>query len=1300
MEEQKLLKRKRKALSENNRIALITTCINLAELYFTTGKYDNAIVEYEIIAAQYKALKKFLDYARSQRMIGEAYCNLRQYRKALTYQNVHLKIAIEEKNKLEEQRAHATIGHTYLTKYGDTQNIEDLHLADKSFKESLAVCERLSGISQREHMDMRGRLYANLAVVEEYMGNYEKAIPLVQKSIGICKTYDIFEQLERGYSILGSIYSKKADYKNAIAQYNLSIEVASRLEDKANLISVALLAKGEIFIKLSDFANAKNALLKAYKLKNKDRDDVEALEQTLKIVAVMTYTEERLLNVNDNDFESKRCLYEKMGDGASSLKVFGTAIEYYKKMLQAATDNQDSEESMGPCYFSLAQTYLDDDQYEKALEFFQKYYQICRNNLKECTSTLLSIAEIMDILGRNSDDVEHNYKQALMLCRQVNDNALQGKVISKYIKYLQKYNLDSKVRELQEDLNQIAYHALSDTESDGTDVQTTSNIGEDINIDDITDVSDTDNKSSETRVTRKRNKTMMIRKNHKGETQLHVACINGNYAAVQQLLEREHLVNVRDNCGWLPIHEACNHGYIEIVKLLVEKGATINDRGGIKCDGVTPLHDAAANGHLEIVEYLIDKGASLIAKKDNGETALHCLENWRKSVENIDPITQTHYQSISKRMIEALERSGHDKDIVMQEDAGNAALVLQSDQMFTNKRKKDINYSLSSSDDESMQIDKNSSEESISDAESPNSGSKATEQYQEVMKSLRYRRFKAKKKNKLKRNVLKRSALLEPEEVGDDWLDDDIERSSSPLYSDQNSTSQINQIQKSKHHQVKPNSFCDDQKVAEADSTTESPKAQKGAIERRNSDISLRKEIDDVVLSVDVRINGKLYRVPVPYISKNTLTIKWLADEAGKRFCRKEGMTPVLELETKNGAVLAEDDNISILFPLGVTLAEEINATIVRWNVPSFTQRYKEACIALNIGENVTLSRIILETSTILDLSNHNFGSTTLKPLCKAINRQINLHHLDLSGNSILNEYVELLCSALPSLENLSTLNLSMNFITGEALHHIANMFTTQTEKSILENLISLDLSFNPLGNESLKHLAIITRHLKLRTLKLIDVDFTAEIFDEFSNRNVELYLDYLEELDLSENEMNKDDLLKFILWIRPANLQVLNVSNNSVTECGLIVETVRIFETNSTPFWKFKTFNFSRCKITDVEIYELLRLLSGAEHFMALNLSYNENLSSISLRRLLDHDHTIKELYLEGCVNILKYFEVTDEVKWKLNENSKIKDLRLSIHSEEDAMKHNVIVNMWKDKYYDRARIISTKHFLRLSVR
>lgn len=74
---------------------------------------------------------------------------------------------------------------------------------------------------------MQARLFANLGFVQECLGNYKDGIQLVQRSIEICKKHDIFEQLERAYTLLGLLYNKINEYSKAIHQYNLAIEVAS-----------------------------------------------------------------------------------------------------------------------------------------------------------------------------------------------------------------------------------------------------------------------------------------------------------------------------------------------------------------------------------------------------------------------------------------------------------------------------------------------------------------------------------------------------------------------------------------------------------------------------------------------------------------------------------------------------------------------------------------------------------------------------------------------------------------------------------------------------------------------------------------------------------------------------------------------------------------------------------------------------------------------------------------------------------------------------------------------------------------
>jgi len=77
-----------------------------------------------------------------------------------------------------------------------------------------------------------------------------------------------------------------------------------------------------------------------------------------------------------------------------------------------------------------------------------------------------------------------------------------------------------------------------------------------------------------------------------------------------------HPLNPQDNNGWTPLHEASNHGHLDVAAALLESGADINNRGGPGCNGMTPLMDAASNGHIEMMTLLIQHRANVIAKDD------------------------------------------------------------------------------------------------------------------------------------------------------------------------------------------------------------------------------------------------------------------------------------------------------------------------------------------------------------------------------------------------------------------------------------------------------------------------------------------------------------------------------------------------------------------------------------------------------------------------------------------------------------------------------------------------------------
>jgi hypothetical protein len=117
------------------------------------------------------------------------------------------------------------------------------------------------------------------------------------------------------------------------------------------------------------------------------------------------------------------------------------------------------------------------------------------------------------------------------------------------------------------------------------------------------------------------------KKNDVGETMVHKAAIKGDVEKVRELLEDNAYVNTTDNNGWTPLHEACNHGHEDIVKLLLtiaDPKAKVNTIGSniVSIDKITPLHDAAENSYASICKLLLEHGANPRLKDVRGRIAL------------------------------------------------------------------------------------------------------------------------------------------------------------------------------------------------------------------------------------------------------------------------------------------------------------------------------------------------------------------------------------------------------------------------------------------------------------------------------------------------------------------------------------------------------------------------------------------------------------------------------------------------------------------------------------------------------
>ncbi|GFQ77336.1 hypothetical protein TNCT_578431 [Trichonephila clavata] len=124
-----------------------------------------------------------------------------------------------------------------------------------------------------------------------------------------------------------------------------------------------------------------------------------------------------------------------------------------------------------------------------------------------------------------------------------------------------------------------------------------------------------------------------IERNSFGFSPLFDAVVHSQKVAVQVFLERSHVDTCVSWGGFTSLHLAAETGCLEIVNLLLKKGADVN----AKTDQLnTALHLSSFNGYTDIIKALIMNGAEINVHNVNGGTALHnAVENGHENIVGI-----------------------------------------------------------------------------------------------------------------------------------------------------------------------------------------------------------------------------------------------------------------------------------------------------------------------------------------------------------------------------------------------------------------------------------------------------------------------------------------------------------------------------------------------------------------------------------------------------------------------------------------------------------------------------------------
>ncbi|XP_042863522.1 tonsoku-like protein [Penaeus japonicus] len=1315
----RLEKDKRRAEHKNNLKEVASLANLLGQELQQAGDYEGALVQHREEAALCEALGDTIGVAVAHRRMGEVYSEMSEWGKALHHQNKHLSLAKEAESLVEEQRAYATLGRTHLQKAEEAglrgqeeEQTKALTEAEKAFLRSLSVCERLKGaVDSQEHSQMRCRLYLNLGLVLDYRGNVKKAQHFISQALDLCTSHSLYEDAQRCHSALGVILLREGLLTDALQEGQKSLALAAKLHNKSLQCDChSFLA--QVHLANTDYEAAKKCYHKAYKLKHPDLEDRERIEKNLKSVVSMCAAEDSLVMMGDGSDEEKIKLYEKLGDGSAHLGFYSKAIEYYQKMLECAVLVNKSPSFLAPIYLSLAQTYSDNKQFLEAKEYYIKEYEVkLQEDASEACKTLLTIADVRERLGENYDTLSDTYQEARALAVKDHNPKLEIYVLRLY-SCLPGIPEDIKC-EIKEQMNRLADQNALDPEAELSDEEE-NECEEEIDLDliNFSDSEDDQENFDRPRQSRQK-KSRVVKRNEKGETPLHKACIDGNLTMVRKLLQQGHPVNPRDNCGWLPIHEAANHGYYDIVLELIEAGAWVSDRGGKQCDGITPIHDAASCGNIEVVRLLMNRGASVIAKTDDGDTPLESLVNYRRRAK-LSKRDEEECIRLETELKEAMKRAGHKipakavdstqpdrfspkESQPLKRRASSMASLSgieeKSRPRKSSEEKFDVKSKMSSRkgfEQESEDLNDDLPDLCISgsnDYERPASAcsqgnpteadieedseeffnpllidlqekeKSATGTYLSAIESvgsaLRRTEFQ---KSSLSLSKDKKQALVTDEDVGDDWLDDDLgifsrkrkrveklefeykePKRERRVLSEKNSSERLLSRSK-KVRQTKltsivqkypedisdgRNSPCRENDYSFSDSrdspvTTETNRAvDSPSTSNHESPItpsSTQGSISGGALRLRVRVQNRVLLVPVAGAGQNR-TVSWLAEEVTRRYYQLAGLRPHLTLTTQDGAVLDPNDPISLVLPMEMS---ELQAQVTGWDLPPLPDRYSQACQALGTVPVSSISSILhrTEASTSLDLKHvRRITTLQLQPVLRAIQCQQSLRSIDLSHCRLGDDGFRHLIEALQSLPSLEALHLRAAAVTTSSFVQLTEAITSGEVP--LKSLTSLDMSYNTLSGVKLSHIGTILSLPLLTSLKLKHCSMSL-----IGQQQLPAISSGLKTLSLDYNIINSVSLANLLSCVpQVSNLTLSGVRSNqegkadSSARLGVALSGVL----GAGEQCLLQQLDLSSCNLSDADLEDISAYLYRCPFLTSINLAHNPDISSSSINALLD---------------------------------------------------------------------------------
>eukprot|EP01135_Chromosphaera_perkinsii_P004421 Nk52_evm24s280 gene=Nk52_evmTU24s280 len=648
----------------------------------------------------------------SHRALGECYAGLGEYTKALKEHKLQLNKAIDNKDKIEIQRAWCSIGNLYLDSFageGDTEKRKKIALkAEAAYAKSKAAINNLSPkeVDDVERTQMLASLCINQGyVAQELNENPRNALLFMERGLNLATKAGSKSYIATAHKGIGVIQTHCGDYEAALKSLKSCLNVIKKLDQPAEEAHINSLIGG-VYLHLDNYTQAKRFCRVAYKYFRGVPDAYDDRYHTAvkyeacgKIIDLINSINEAEISESEDGVLNRKLLpiYEELGDIYSKLGYHNKSLQFYKKQLdsgikalefqkskRSGKDSRFSIKDIAVIHNSIALTYDDLSLIDKCVEHQTKRIQILKN-IGDTIGMACAQYDMANAMKASASFdrklVIQNFKEALASAESILKRALDvpGKVVTVAVEscnavsllYEQEGDKERKKEYAKRGAKLSSKFPIEASESDSEKQDSLETAIDEDGYMNITESEEEDNEEPSkqgvgvARVIHKGSRQGLNKKNELGETPLQAAAIKGDVDTVRKLLKRGAEVNVKDHAGWTPLHETALYGKLELTKLLVEAGADLNAQSST---GSTALHDACMNGHIAVVEYLIKKGADLSIRSFKGKMPIQVANaedaDTRRQIVHLLKACMKR-KGISIPLLPLVDRGGQEEDAML-----------------------------------------------------------------------------------------------------------------------------------------------------------------------------------------------------------------------------------------------------------------------------------------------------------------------------------------------------------------------------------------------------------------------------------------------------------------------------------------------------------------------------------------------------------------------------------------------------------------------------------------------------------